>query len=81
MNEKVLEILDAAIGGQLSISVWELDKYASLFDYGLDSIGFINIIINLEKQYDIFIDQYDMLIEQFSTIHNIIDYLQTKCVN
>lgn len=78
MEQKLLKILDEAIGNQLSTSVYEIDENADFFDNGLDSIGFINVIIALENEYDIFIDQDELDLKQFSTVKNIREFIESK---
>lgn len=78
MEQKLLKILDEAIGNQLSKSVYEIDENADFFDNGLDSIGFINVIIALETEYDIFIDQDELELKQFSTVKNIREFIESK---
>ena len=73
-----MKVLDETIGNQLSENIYDLNPNADFFDYGLDSIGFINIVIALENEYDIFIDQDDLDLKQFSTINNIKQYISNK---
>ncbi|WP_370749227.1 phosphopantetheine-binding protein [Eubacterium sp.] len=78
MQERIIKVLDETVGSQLTKGVNEIGLEANLFDYGLDSIGFINIIIGIENEFDIFIDQDDLDIDTFSTIKDIINYLKKR---
>lgn len=78
MEDKLIKILDQAVGSQLSKGLVELGEDADLFDNGLDSVGFINIIIALENEYDIFIDQDDLELDKFSTVKNIRAYIESR---
>lgn len=78
MDEKLLNIIDSAIGNQLSVNIYDIDETTDLFELGLNSIGFINIIIALEEEYDIFIDQDDLELEQFSKLKNISEFMKQK---
>ena len=78
MQERIIKVLDETVGRQLTKGVNEIGLEANLFDYGLDSIGFINIIIGIENEFDIFIDQDDLDIDTFSTIKDIINYLKKR---
>lgn len=78
MEQKLLKILDEAIGNQLSTNIYEIDENADFFDNGLDSVGFINVIIALENEYDIFIDQDELDLKQFSTVKNIREFIESK---
>lgn len=76
--DKVKKILDEAVGSQLAKGLDEIGLEENLFDNGLDSIGFINIIIALESEYEIFIDQDDLDLETFSSIKSISDYIDGR---
>lgn len=78
MEKKLIQILDEAVGSQLAKGIGEIETDVNLFENGLDSIGFINIIIALENEYDIFIAQDDLDIERFSTIKGIKEYVDSR---
>lgn len=78
MEDKLIRILDEVVGSQLLKGLDELGVNANLFDNGLDSIGFINIIIALENEYDILIDQDDLDLERFSTVKSIKEYVESR---
>lgn len=78
MENKIIQILEGAVGNQLTKGINELGNEANLFDNGLDSIGFINIIIALENEFDIFIDQDDLELDTFSSIKSIQEYIEAR---
>lgn len=49
----------------------------SLFDSGIiDSLGFIKLLVFIEKEFNISLDMGEITIENFSTINNIVDTLK-----
>jgi len=71
-------MLDATVGRQLTKTIGEIDDDSNLFDLGLDSIGFINIIIEIEKNFGIEIQQEEMELERFNTIRAIQHSVERK---
>ena len=45
---------------------------------GLDSIGFINMIVVLEDTFNITVEDDELLMRNFATIHKIKEYLNQK---
>lgn len=43
-----------------------------LTDMGLDSIKAIELVVNLESEYEIMIDEDDLLLENLNTINKIV---------
>ncbi|HEX2946046.1 MAG TPA: acyl carrier protein [Clostridia bacterium] len=78
MKEKLMSLLEETIGKQLYKRLSDLDPMANLFDYGLDSIGFINIIVALEREFNIFIDEDDLDLDRFNNISYIENYVLQK---
>ena len=63
-------------GSNLSM---EYDDSSNLFDMAiLDSVGLITCIVFIEERFDLKIPDEDLLPENFSTIHNIADYIRSK---
>lgn len=51
-----------------------------LFESGIiDSLGFIKLLVFIEKEFDIFVDMGEITIDNFSTINSIVDTLKKKC--
>lgn len=78
MEQRIMSVLDKTVGSQLAKRVNELGLEANLFEYGMDSIGFINVIIGIEIEFDIFIDQDDLDLDTFSTINGIKEYVENR---
>ncbi|MNO16653.1 acyl carrier protein [compost metagenome] len=60
----------------------DLKSYEPLQNHGLSSINFINIIIRIEKDFNVEITDQDLGINKFSTIEAIVTYITNlKSVN
>ncbi|MFS4481482.1 acyl carrier protein [Hyunsoonleella sp. 2307UL5-6] len=44
----------------------------------LDSIGMMKLITFIEESFDIKVDPEDMVIENFMTVENVVDFIKTK---
>lgn len=74
INEAAIHktLLEAIQEHQLfEVDVEHIQPESNLIDYGLDSIGFIKIIILLEKLYHIHFDSDVTLLENFNTLDKI----------
>ncbi|WP_181150810.1 phosphopantetheine-binding protein [Paenibacillus sp. PCH8] len=49
-----------------------------LLDQGIDSVGFIKLIVLMESKFNISIPDEDLLFENFSTAGLILNYLTEK---
>ena len=78
MKYRILNILDKSIGGYLEQNVFEIDNNLNFFDIGLDSLGFVNLIVALEREFNMTICQEDLKLENFSSINRIILFLEDK---
>lgn len=67
--EKLSEILEREV---------YLDYETDLRTEGLDSLNTIKLIVNLEVEFEIQIDDQDLLVENFSTINKIFILLSEK---
>lgn len=56
----------------------EIDEESILTDYGMDSLNFVELIVRIEEEYDISIEDEDLLIENFNTISKIKLYLTER---
>lgn len=72
--EKVLHILNENIEtAEITLKNLEDD----LSSIGMDSIGFVNIIVSLEEEFDCEIPDSKLLISEMNTVQKIIDILNT----
>ena len=78
-NEKILSLLEMALrldkGALDSVS-----ETADLREIGLDSITSIELIVLLENEFDISVDDEDLLIDNFNNIAKIKSLVQ-KYIN
>lgn len=72
--DKVLHILNENIEtAEITLKNLEDD----LSSIGMDSIGFVNIIVSLEEEFDCEIPDSKLLISEMNTAQKIIDILNT----
>lgn len=69
ITKKISEVLNRAA---------DIDFETDLRNGGLDSIKTIEFIVNLEVEFDIQIDDQDLLVENFSTINKVTKLLSEK---
>jgi acyl carrier protein len=69
INKKLNEVLNREIN---------LDFETDLRNEGLDSIKTIVLIVNMEVEFDIQIDDQDLVVENFSTVSKITKLLSEK---
>ena len=50
----------------------------NLKDLGLDSLSFVTLIVELEAAFNIKFDDEKMLMTEFLTINNVIEYVDFK---
>jgi acyl carrier protein len=53
---------------------------SNLFDYGLDSVAMISIIVALEERFKCRFSIDDLDLEKFSTVENIARVVQSKAL-
>lgn len=59
MNNEMREKINRAIADILEININEIDSELNLFQMGLNSLGKIRLLVELEKIFDIEIDDDD----------------------
>ncbi len=67
MEEKLKEIV-AAVLELPEDEAEKLDPDTDLLSLGLDSMTCVEVVVNLEEEFDITIDEEDLLVENMSTI-------------
>lgn len=67
------------IGGILHLEDHEIEQYSTLEGLGLDSLDCVEVVIELEKDYNINIS--DESAESFRTVKDITDYLEKQITN
>jgi acyl carrier protein len=76
MTEKILEIISATMKEQLDINA-NIDKTSKLLDLGVDSIGFMVLIVYLENGLNVEINIELILDREYAliTVGDIIDVI------
>ena len=70
---KIIEILDVYMNG----TEWEsIGHDADLTEHGMDSMIFIQVVVDIEAQFDIEIPDEFLLGEKMSTLGKIADVVQ-----
>ncbi|APO43891.1 hypothetical protein BS614_07625 [Paenibacillus xylanexedens] len=77
MSKSIESILRDEIFAELDIEYPE-DHDTRLLDQGIDSVGFIKLIVLMESKFNISIPDEDLLFEKFSTAGLILNYLTVK---
>lgn len=72
-KEEILDIINNAIDGD-AIDPGELDN--DLSELGMDSIKFIQIIVEIEETFECEIPDSKLLITELNTVQKIFDVLQ-----
>ena len=74
--QKILDIINSTLKEQLSITV-DVDTTSRLIDIGIDSIGFMVLIVYLENDLDVEINVELILEKEYSliTIGDMIDII------
>ncbi|MFD0697446.1 phosphopantetheine-binding protein [Paenibacillus sp. GCM10027628] len=49
--------------------IQQTDIHDQIMEMGIDSVKMINLIVQIEKQYEIMFDDEEMVLENFATIH------------
>ncbi|EFM11968.1 phosphopantetheine-binding protein [Paenibacillus curdlanolyticus YK9] len=55
-----------------------MDVNEDLFDYGLNSVSFIKIVVGIETEYDFEFEDEILVGEGFNTVGCFIDYVSTR---
>ncbi|MDO5689820.1 MAG: D-alanine--poly(phosphoribitol) ligase subunit DltC [Tissierellia bacterium] len=75
MDERILEIIIEVTGESSLTDALNTD----LFETGLlDSLGVVNLIVELEEEYDIIISPSELEREEFNTPSKIIEVVKAK---
>ncbi|WP_308723318.1 acyl carrier protein [Paenibacillus polysaccharolyticus] len=77
MSKSIELILKDEIFPELDIEYPE-DYDTRLLDKGIDSVGFVKLIVLVESKFNISIPDEDLLFENFSTAGLILNYLSEK---
>lgn len=71
--KRVKEIVSEVL--ENSDDIANLKPEDSLLDYGITSINYIRIIVEIEQEYGIEFDDDDLSIETLKTLNDLVDYI------
>jgi len=54
------------------------DEDALTRDLGIDSLGMVQLLVALEKEFEICIDDRDMSLDTFGTVGSIVRYIEER---
>ncbi len=75
MEQKVINVIKELIADILE-SQEEISEDARLVeDLGIDSVLILQLIANIEMQFNITFDDEDLLVDKFSSISSLADYI------
>lgn len=79
-EEKIMIFLRKTIASLTKNPVLEdrIDTDQYIKDIGMDSVLIINLIVQIELQYEIVFDDDELLTENFATLKVISDQIQSK---
>ena len=71
-----LEKLRTIIADQLGIDESTVSEDTTLEDLGADSLALVELVMNVEEEFDMQIEDEDM--EKFKTVGDVLDYIESK---
>lgn len=77
MEKKIREFISELIKLERN-AVDSIDLDADLIEFGLDSLNSIELIVRLEDEFDIEIDDNDLIIDNINTLNKLINIVQNK---
>ena len=78
-KEEILTKLKPIIADRLSVHESEITEDKTLSDLHADSLDAVDVIMEIEKAFDIAIPDADM--ENLTTIKSIVDYIESHTKN
>lgn len=49
-----------------------------LIDIGINSLNFIKLVLQIEKEFGISFDDRDLIVEKYPTIEGLVEYVKKK---
>ena len=78
MNDMIKKIIEIVIRNIGSEQISTLDPNYELSQYGMNSIIFIHIVVDLEETFDIEIPDEYLLITEMNTLNKIINVVKNS---
>lgn len=77
MREKIIQIIKEVCKDQIEIPDDIADDANLTFDYGLDSMNYIEIIDRIEEEFNVEIPEELLLINNFESVSNIMSTINS----
>ncbi len=74
-KDKIVEIFSKTMGVDI-LEFSNLKVTDDLRDWGLDSLKSIDVIVGLEEEYDISIEDSDLLLDNFNTVEKMMKLIE-----
>lgn len=74
----ITKIIEKELGDELKKSVIGIGGDEDLYDYGIDSLNIIKVVLAIETKYDIEFDDDEMNMENFRSVQNIAKMIKNK---
>ena len=74
-KDKIVEIFSKTMGVDIA-EFSNLKVTDDLRDWGLDSLKSIDVIVALEEEYDISIEDSDLLLDNFNTVEKMVKLIE-----
>lgn len=76
--DEVIKIIDEEIAEDLNLSAYAIPLDDELFQYGIDSLNIMKVILGIEEKFDIVYDDDELNIEDFASIEAICKTIEKK---
>ncbi len=80
-EERMLEKIKEIVGTVLELDEVQIEKInidSDLLELGLDSLNAIEVIVNLESEFDIEVEDEDLMIDNLSTIDLLCNLIKNR---
>lgn len=77
MEKKIRDFISEVVELEQGV-IDSIDLDTDLVEYGLDSINAIELIVRLEEEFEIEVDDDDLLIDNINTLNKLISIIKNK---
>jgi len=70
----ILERVQAVLAKELSLNAGDISLESNFEDLGIDSLDLVELIMQLEDEFDIAIDEA----EKLKTVNDVVEYISSK---
>lgn len=76
MKDTIIKIKVRQIIDGFHKNLENVDENDNLQRLGFDSVDFVKLVVEIENKFDIFVEDEDLLSENFDTINKITEYVE-----